>query len=94
MLFSSLALYVAAAAVSWGCSRRRWKRERREELSICVCQVQPGAGQVLPVVARHGMQVEHRDGYEHLPQTMSNINNIMCILPLTLMVKKLRLAAR
>jgi hypothetical protein len=47
MLFSSLALAVAAAAVSWGCSRRRWKRERREELSICVRQVQPGAVRVL-----------------------------------------------
>jgi hypothetical protein len=32
-----------------------------------VRQVQPGAGRVLPVVARHGMHVELRDGYEHLP---------------------------
>jgi hypothetical protein len=67
MLFSSLALAVAAAAaVLWGCSRRRWKRERREELSICMRQVQPGAGWVLPVVARHGMHVERRGGYKQI----------------------------
>jgi hypothetical protein len=37
----------------------------RGERSICERQVQPGTGRVLPVVARHGMHVERRDGYEH-----------------------------
>jgi hypothetical protein len=59
MLFSSLALAVAAAvpvAVQW--AGQQEVEEGEEHL------------RVLPVVALHSMHVERRDGYKHLPQTM------------------------
>jgi hypothetical protein len=65
MLFSSLALAVAAAAaVPWVQQEEVEEGEERGASAGARCT------RVLPVVARHGMHVEPRDGYKHLPQTM------------------------